>query len=235
MFCRLIVFFCFVGNILIAQIDTIVVKGKISNDNKTALNHVMVINQRSGVGSYAFVDGSFSEVILKTDTLVFSSVGYATQKICFKDSLRKKEYSINIKLGTIQYKLKEVSIYPVKTLNEVDKQIKDIGVQETNTYKDVNALSSPITYLYERFSKFERSKRLVAEMESEDRKRAALKDLFRIYIKYDIIYLTDEQFDDFVDFCKLDDSFIKNATQYELTKAIQQKFKAYEFAHPQKR
>lgn len=217
---------------MMAQKDTIVVKGKIVNDNQTPLNHVMVINKRSNTGSFASVEGSFREIILRSDTLLISSVGYATQKICFKDSVGKKEFVVTIKLGTIQVKLKEVPIYPVKTLNEVDKQIKEIGVKETDTYTDINALASPITYLYERFSKFERSKRLVAEMENDDRRRAVLKDLFRIYIKYDIIYLTDEQFDEFIDYCKLSDAFIKNATQYELIKEIQQKFKGYEFAHP---
>jgi hypothetical protein len=218
----------------VAQQDTLVVKGKITNDNQTPLNHTMIINKRSNTGSFVSVDGTFQETLLRTDTLVISSVGYATQKICFRDSSGKKDFNITIKLGGIQYKLREVSIYPDKTLNQVDKQINEIGVKPTNTYKDLNALESPVTFLYERFSKFERSKRLVAELENQDRRRAALKDLFRIYVKYDIIYLTDEQFDEFVDYCNLPDTFIKSATQYELIKAVQQKYKGYEFSHPAK-
>jgi len=217
-----------------AQTDTLLIKGKITNDNQTPLSHVMIINKRAGTGVFAAGDGTFRESYLRTDTIVISSVGYSTQYISFVDSAKKNNFDINIKLGAIRYKLKEVSIYPVKTLNQVDKEISEIGVKPTNTYKDVNALESPVTYLYERFSKFERSKRLVAQLENEDRKRAALKDLFRIYIKYDIIYLTDEQFDEFVDYCDLKDEFILNATQYELTKAIQLKFKGYEFSHPAK-
>jgi hypothetical protein len=74
----------------------------------------------------------------------------------------------------------------------------------------INAVQSPITFLYQQFSRKEQSKRQVAYMENEDRKRELLKELFRLYVDYDIISLSDEQFDDFITYLNVSDEFLKH-------------------------
>jgi hypothetical protein len=88
-------------------------------------------------------------------------------------------------------------------------------------------LSSPVTYLFERFNSMEQSKRKVAQLEDEQQKRAVLKDLLHLYIKNDIMSLDDAQFDTFIDYLNLSDSFIRTATDYELIMAIKYKYEAF--------
>lgn len=90
-----------------------------------------------------------------------------------------------------------------------------------------DAMSSPITALYEAFSRRERGKRMVAEMRNNDRRRALLKELFRKYVDNDIIQLGDEEFDSFIDFCHVSDEFLKNSSQYEFIMYIKKRFEVY--------
>ena len=91
----------------------------------------------------------------------------------------------------------------------------------------MDAFQSPITFLYQEFSKRERSKRLVAELRNEDRKRALLKELLHKYVEYDIIRLSDESFDDFIDFCAVPDDVIKGLSQYEFLMYVRKKYELY--------
>jgi hypothetical protein len=210
-------------------IPNITVTGKVIGDNTIVFNRVMVINKGSGNGTYVGIDGSFTISIKKQDTLMFAYTGYRTSKICFKDSIPKKEYLLAVKLDKLSYQLKEIAIYPIKKLSDVQKEIEQMDARKKRIrqLEGADALQSPITALYERFSRMEQSKRKVAELENEDMKREVLKDLFRIYIKYDIFDLSDEQFDDFITFCDMPDRYIMNATQYELVEGIKARYNKF--------
>ena len=208
---------------------SITVKGKIIDaDGDWMMQNIMVINKRIGSGVFAEAGGNFNITFLKNDTIMFGATGYRMKTICFKDSILKPEYFVTVVLFKLSYTLKEVEVFPVKSVKEIEKEISKIGVKKTNTYSNYTPMESPITYLYERFSKIEQSKRLVAVMESEDRKRDALKDIFRLCIRYDIMNLSDTEFEDFIDYCKLTDNYIKTATMYELITTIKEKYKRYD-------
>ena len=222
---------CFLTkSVCFSQIEPAVkISGKVVDaEGKNALYHIMVINQQSGTGMFAQPDGTFSIQIQRTDTMLFNASGYSIKKVCFKDSVYKTEYNnLIIRIKKIEYNLKEVNVIAIRKLDEIQKDIKKLGVKNTDTYKNVGA-QSPITFLYERFSRIEQSKRKVAELENWDRRRDVLKDLFHLYIKYDIINLSDDQFDAFISYCNLSDEFIKDSTQYDLVMTIKNKYKNFE-------
>lgn len=192
------------------------------------LPKLMVINKRTNTGVFADSESEFSIKALETDTLIFSILGFHTKKICLKDSILKKQYYIEIEMQKLQFNLKEISVFAPRTLSEIDKDIAKLdSTRRSRYFRDINALESPITYLYERFSKFGLSKQKVAEWENEDLKKDILKDLFRLYVKHDIINLSEEEFDAFVSYCNLSEDFIKNATQFELVMAIKGKYEAF--------
>ena len=206
--------------------ETVTVTGVVVDENNINMTRVMVIDKSTGRGTYVGLDGKFSISIPRPDTLMFAYTGYKIKKISFKDSLSATQFFMLVKLSPASYQLKEIVIYPVKKLSEVQKQLDDLGNYRQPTYQTngLAAIGSPITALYERFSKMEQSKRKVQELEQNDRKVSALKELFKIYIKYDIIDLTDDQFDDFITFCDLSDYFILHASQFELVETIKSKY-----------
>ncbi len=88
----------------------------------------------------------------------------------------------------------------------------------------VNALQSPITFLYEQFSRREQSKRLEAELVNKDNRRELLQELFVKYVDYDIVQLKQQEFDKFAEFCDPGDELLKKWTQYEFILYVKRQY-----------
>ncbi len=233
LFITLLLCFTALTGRLYAQPDNITVHGKaVNTQGMGGLYQVIVINQRTSTGLLADPNGHFTINALKTDTILVSASGYGVKKICFRDSLLQREYNVKIVLDSIHYSLAEVKVYPTKNLREIEDERHKLGdIPKTDKFQDINALSSPIEYLYERFSRLEQSKRKVAKLEDEEARRQVLKDLFHVYIRHDIINLTDAEFENFIDYCNFTDNFIKTATDYDLVMAIKTRYEQFESAH----
>jgi len=207
----------------------ITIKGKVydSNDNEAQYN-LMVLNKTGLVGVFGDRDGRFTITCHKNDSLVLNAVGYQTVSLSFRDSVVKKEYHPLIALEPIRYELKQVSVFSKRDLNEIQKDIEKLGYDKKDyVLSGIDAIQSPITFLYETFSKRERSRRLVAQMENEDQKRELLKELFRQYVDADIINLDNDEFDNFIDFCHVSEEFMKHSTQYEFCVYIRGRYYEY--------
>lgn len=225
----LILFFLF-PSIQFAQ-NVVKITGRVFDKENLylPLQQLMVINKRTNNGVFADAEGKFSVNAFQSDTLIFSALGFSTKKICLRDSIIKKQYYIEVELQKLQYTLKEISVFGTRSLSDIDKDIAKLdSTRRRRNYSEINGLESPITYLYERFSKFGRSKQQVADWENEDLKKDVLKDLFRLYIKNEIIDLSEEEFEAFIFYCNLSEEFIKTASQFELVMAIKGKFQAFE-------
>jgi len=211
--------------------NTIIIKGKAfdKDDTKLPLPKLMIINKRTNNGLFAEADGKFTIEAKQTDTILFSSIGFIIKKICLKDSIAKKQYEIEVPMQKLQYTLKEISVFATRDLSEIQKDINNLGVKKDYTVEGLNGFASPITFLYERFSKRARSIAKVAELENEDLKRDVLKDLFRLYVKHEIIDLSDEDFDAFIKYLNFSDEFIQSASQFELTMAIKGKYESFKY------
>jgi hypothetical protein len=152
-------------------------------------------------------------------------------RICFRDSAKKDVYTLRLGLHVKETMMKPVAIYPVKDLDAIKKEREGLGVQKTTSTQGLtDAVSSPITFLYERYSKEGQSKAAVAAMENEDRKRDILKDLFRTYVRAGVIDLKEEEFDDFILFLNIPEGYLKTADDYELAVTIRQRYLQYRAA-----
>jgi hypothetical protein len=125
------------------------------------------------------------------------------------------------------YKLKQVTIYAIKKQEIIRKEIDSLQLQNTDDYQHYNSLESPITALYERFSKREADKRKVAELIYEDRKKEVLRDLLALYISYDILELSDEEFTEFLNGVYVPDDVLKNYSDYQLGEFVRKQYIAY--------
>jgi hypothetical protein len=219
--------FFFIG---VSAQNSIIINGQAyDRESKLPLPRLMIINKRTNNGFFADAEGQFFIKSLQSDTIMLSALGFKLKKICFKDSVYRSQYFINVPLEKLYFTLKEVSVFPIRSLNEIQKDIDKLGIKKTYSAEGVDAFQSPITFLYERFSRFGKSKRLVAELENEDMKRDILKDMFRLFIKHDIIDLNDEEFDAFIKYLNFSDEFMQNSTQLELIMAIKGKYETFKY------
>jgi hypothetical protein len=58
-----------------------------------------------------------------------------------------------------------------------------------------------------------------------------LKELLTRYVADDIIQLSNDEFDRFVDFCNVSEYFMKNSTQYDFMVYIKSKYKLFSELH----
>lgn len=177
---------------------------------------LLIVNKTTAKGSFGNNDGTFSIEAEKTDTILVGALGFQTVKITMSDSVDKESYFVKLYLNRKQIKLDVVSIFPEREMEDIQREIKKLGYDDRDyMLSGIDAYVSPITFLYQQFSKYERQRRRAYEIINEDRKRALLKELFTKYVDFDIINLQEEQFDDFVDFMNVPDFMLKNMSQYD--------------------
>ncbi len=203
--------------------------GSVVDDISNApIHNLMVVSKGNQQGYFSGLDGRFRLQTRMGDSLLIASNGYTTLKIAVADSVNKGIYHLNIRLKRLEVTIKEVEIFTKRDLEAIERDIQTLGYDEDDYLMDgVDAISSPITALYVAFSRRERSKRMVAELRNEDKRRALLKELFRKYVDYEIIDLSNDEFDRFIDFCRISDDFLKNSTQYDFIMYIKSRFEIY--------
>lgn len=216
----------------VSQVDTtvknIVIRGVVKDDNGQPISNSIIINKRQKTGSFGKSDGSFAISCLHSDTISFTSLGYHTREISYADSAYKAEYQLDIFLDFRVYEMAAVSIFAPRDLEQIQKDIEDLGYNESDyMLSGINAAASPITFLYQQFSKKEQSRREAARLFNEDKKRDLLKELFQHYVDYEIIDLSDEEFDDFINYMNVSDDFLKNSSQYDFLIYVKDRFKDY--------
>jgi hypothetical protein len=117
-----------------------------------------------------------------------------------------------------------VIIRPLKSLQQIKEERAALALRETKLVSGINVLESPITAIYQAFSKKEQNKKWIAAQEYKDDQRKVVKELLRLYVSFDIINLSEDEFDDFISFMNLDTDFLKTATEMELILFIKDKY-----------
>lgn len=191
----------------------------------------MAVNRRTGAGQSVLAGQSFSLQGLRTDTFMVTSGGYEIVRICFRDSVKKPVYNVRIGLKVKVNTLRPVAIYPAKDLKTLRNERESLGVKETRmTAAPADVMQSPITAIYERYSREGKSRARVAYLENEDRKREILHQLLNLYVKAGVVELKPEEYDTFIDYLDIPDQFLQNATDFQLATAIRERWLHYEQA-----
>ena len=185
--------------------------------------NLMVVNRSTGIGVFGQPNGSFYVYVSNGDSISISVKEYTTVNIVIKADSNcqvRKQFIIERKPQEIQ----EVIIKPLKTLEQIKEERENLALRETRQVTGLEVLRSPITALYQAFSKREKNKRWIAEQEFKDDQRKIVRELLHLYVAYDIIELSEEDFDSFIYFLNVNDSFLKTASEMELITFIQDKF-----------
>lgn len=194
--------------------------------NSGIFYNLMVINKTSGQGVFGQPNGTFGVYVKPNDSIVISVRGYYLAGFRVQSdsncSVEKKIY-----LEPKSREIEGVVIKPLKSIQEIKEERENLALRETKTITGLEVIQSPITALYERFSREGRSKEIVAQKEFEDKKEFLLQDLLHLYVSFDIVQLSPEEFSDFIHFMNIDEQFIKTTPDIELVTFIKDKFEHY--------
>lgn len=206
--------------------SSIVVGGWIFEVSGGVVPTAMAVNRESGGGVFVERDGSFLVRACPGDTLVFGAIGYYSIEREVVESMRDSEF--NIQLQRLKVEVGIAEVYAPRALREILHDIEALGYDEQDfRVSGVNAMQSPITFLYEQFSRREQSKRLEAEYVNRDNRRELLQELFVKYVDYDIVQLKRGEFDAFADFCDPGDELLKKWSQYEFILYVKRQYSLF--------
>ena len=220
--CQLIVFSAFSQ-----KCDQVLLKGKVKDTIRPqGFYNLMVVNRTTGKGVFGQPNGTFSTYTSPNDSVTISVKNYPLiQLTVLPDSNCQSVHTFYIE-GNTQY-VAEVIVKPLKTLEQIREERESLALRETRQVTGIEVMQSPITALYQAFSKKEQSKRKVAEMEYADDQREVVKELLRIYVAYDVVSLTEEDFDEFIFFLNVNPDFLRTASEYELIEFIKGKYEHF--------
>jgi hypothetical protein len=220
----------------LASAQSVVVKGKVFEENGQPISNIVIINQRTKLGAFGKAGGQFEITCEKTDTLTLTSLGYFSRSICMRDSVLKTSYNVELFLEPRSYALPQAEVFAPRDLESINKDIQSLGFNEEDyMLSGINAIQSPITFLYQSLSRKEQSRRMVAELENNDRRAELLKELFHHYVDYQIIELSSEEFDEFIQYINVSDEFLKNTSQYDFLIFVKERFQDYKIYRRQRK
>jgi hypothetical protein len=210
-----------------AQCEQVLVSGKMIDTLRLQnFYNLMVVNKTTGRGVFGQPNGHFSVYASTGDLIALSTKGYPVYQFVVKPD-ENCQSKVLAYIERLPQETPEVIVRPLKTLEQIKEERENLALRETRTVTGVSALQSPITFLYQAFSKKEQNKRWIAEQEYKDDQRRIVQELLRLYVAFDIIELSDTEFDAFITFLNIDEQFIKTATEMELILFIKDKYDHY--------
>lgn len=214
----------FTSSSLMSQCEQVFVSGRVEDTmNRDMFYNLMVINKTTGRGVFGQPNGYFSVYVRPGDKIALSTKGYPVYEFIAKadGDCQSHIYAI---IERIPQEIEQVVVRPLKSLEQIKEERQALSQRETRLVSGINVLESPITALYQAFSKKEQSKRWIAEQQYKDDQRRVVKELLRLYVAFEIIDLPEDIFDDFITFLNIDENFIKTASEMELVLFIKDKY-----------
>ncbi|MDZ4845526.1 MAG: hypothetical protein SH857_08255 [Chitinophagales bacterium] len=207
-----------------AQDSTILVKGTVVQHPAIGFGDFIIVNLTTGRGEFGKSDGTFEIKIKPKQDIRVSCLGFKTVTVSFRDSVYKPIYHVRVEMKqlTIQFD-KPVIIRPQPTYKDLEEAREKIGTTEYEPIiaSPVDAFSSPITALYQKFSRKEQEKREYVELMNQKQLEQALKDITRYHIDSGLFELEEDEIVLFISTCPLEQDFVKYASLYEVSIALQ--------------
>lgn len=226
----LILFAIFLLNLNLSYSQSVLISGRVIDFQypQIALQQVMAINLETQQGVFGTDGNSFEITANKNDSIVVTAIGYAPTKFCLKDSIYKPTYKVVIALNRLSVNLDEITVRRKRELEQINNDIQKLGYKKSDyRLTDIEAWQSPITSIYQAFSKKERNKRKLAEMINRDNRNSLIKELLDLYQRSDLIELPREKYDEFITYLRLDDETLKLTSDYDLALYIRDRYFEY--------
>ena len=135
------------------------------SDSSTAMPFVYIINKSNGNGTMSDNSGRFYLNLNPNDTIICSFVGYFKLKVAVKKLLNPDAKEVKIVMRKITYNLQQVTVSTFK-LKPYERDYME-RVIKGSKMKTVNVIESPITALYNQFSKRGQEQRKLAKIFEE--------------------------------------------------------------------
>lgn len=226
--------------IALAQVtddNTISLSGTLVDKESEPVPYVTITNLSNNRGVVSDDEGFFYIRFDRQDTLELSAVGYQKYQIHLGDTATAHNYDLVIRLSEKTYQLENVTVFAYKDEEAFKKAI--LALDESELPKQTPKVKipssyegpgiekrpspvSPVSFLYDRFSKRAKYEREARKAEQEYEYQKILSKKYNRDLVGKITGLTDQDLDRFMLFCRFEDEFIARSNEYDIILAINQ-------------
>ena len=241
---KFFILFCFLPLTFLSvkaqnSILSVKVTGTVFTQDSSAskpLPYVNIVRKGRVNGTVSDINGTFSIYMLRGDTLLFSYVGYKTSVFILPGDYNERKLDIQIVMKSLTVQLKEVNIISqslpkIGPLYKKPKTVFIPSVKGSSLYRGFGSPNttdfSPITLLYNRFSRYGKNQRKLAKWMEADNKEAAYKARLNPEYVSELTGLQGPELDDFMLYCHPPLQFILTAEEYDVVVSVLDCFKTF--------
>jgi len=226
-----------------SEIKVIELRGKILDASTgTPVRFAHIINTRKSFATISDTSGYFRVIMLKSDTLKISSIGYELYFYLFSDTVENKNQFVTIYLNPKVYELNTINIYEERWNAFVyNFSTTDIKVDATQQRLEVwfenlvpadelmmlataaRGFGFPINYKTSR----DRQIAKVEELERQSELNKLANEKFNEELVGKITELEGDELKQFMKYCVFDRDFVLKKNEYDLIIIVQDIFEIY--------
>lgn len=229
--------------------NRVIVAGYVFEENSSEpLPYVNVYVKQTRIGTITDTSGYFMLTAKINDTLTFSSLGYDKKYVVLTDSASESMKPLIVFLNTRVYQINSVDIIALKKYKQLEYEITNMALPDDDYtyamrnfpfrpvdidyYSRVNTpgfglVFSPISALYDMFSKEGKERRKLEEIQEKDYLTAILDEKVSTAYVMKITGMTLKETNEFIIWCNFSPDFIMRLSEYDLISVIAYKYKQY--------
>lgn len=214
----------------LAQTPRFIIGKVLDQENGKGVNNATVINPRTQAIGRTNTLGAFYLEVKPGDSVIVTSPSHGRAALKWDGVTKEPQLAMKRQLSDDVVNLPTLTVRG-KREAEVRKELEQI-LREPEARKNLSIdeafslAQSPITLLYELFSKQARASRKAAVISQQHRKRMLAN--YRVeLIAQRATDLQGEAIEQFRDYCNFNDDFVLQSSEYDLTFALLQRYKQY--------
>ncbi|MBL3658081.1 carboxypeptidase-like regulatory domain-containing protein [Fulvivirga sediminis] len=223
-----------------SQNSNIEITGRIIEaESNSAVPFVHVVNKTSNKGVVSNTEGRFWITMDKTDTLVFSSIGFEPYAYTIKENVQTNKIDLTIELNTSTMELQPVKVFAYrdeKALKQAILNMQTPIVKDNETSVMLNtptrpkwtqpeggvSIGGPFSAIYNKVSKEAKEKKKLQRYERAYDNQLLAKEKYNKRVVIELTGLPEDKVEDFMVYCELKENFIINSSEYEIAVAVNQ-------------
>jgi len=236
-----LIIFTIALNLVSAQDQTSLLKGRIKNDSTDEyMSNVHVLNLNSVEGVISDSKGNFEIAVKSRDTLYFSYLGFKPLKVPVSNDMIRLGVPI-FRLTQLSFALEEVIVRPYSLTGFLDIDVKKVPLNPAGRFtipglpqsgyeagnrnkssisKAIGSLFNPADFLYNLFGKNPKQMKKLKKMREDDEIKNLLATKFDREVLVQLIGVNRVNLDEILRNCNYSNAFIREANDLQILEAI---------------
>jgi hypothetical protein len=226
-----------------AQEKLIEINGVIrSSETNEPVAYVHVMNTTSGYGTVSNSEGRFWITMLPQDTLIFSAISYAKMAFSLKPDQTSRKLNVDILMNEETRELQPVKVFAYRDEETLKQALIEMDVEVTENTDRIQlpgfyygprrehkpSVGNPISFIASKFSREIKEQKKLEKAQADYDYSRMIKAKYNQQVVINLTGLPEDEVEDFMEFCAIEEAFIAQSNAYEIAVKVQRCLSDYE-------